>query len=229
MRIQSRQTTTERYILSTMPVLYLPLYKRDSGSSGGSFLSDDGYGHVCTVTGALWTPNGRSFDGIDDYITVPDTVSLRVGSAFSVEAWAKPSTQNRDYNKVVSKNSVAYDLFMGQGTIVAQKFNFGVYDTTPTSYEVNALAQFAVNQWYHLLGTFDGTTVTLFIDGISQGTTAFSGTRPNLTSEVNIGCQNELGTIQRPFIGIIGGVRIYNRVLSAVEILNNYIATAWRY
>ena len=52
------------FIFDPSLVLYLPLHQRD----GSSFMSKDAYGHVCTVTGAVWTPEGRLFDGVDDYI-----------------------------------------------------------------------------------------------------------------------------------------------------------------
>src|SRR3990167_5915362 len=45
-------------------VLYLPLWKKD----GSSFMSDDAYGHLATVTGATWGSQGRTFDGVDDLI-----------------------------------------------------------------------------------------------------------------------------------------------------------------
>ena len=48
-----------RFKLDPSLVLYLPLYELD----GSSFRSRDAYGHLATVTGALWTPQGRTLMG----------------------------------------------------------------------------------------------------------------------------------------------------------------------
>jgi len=49
------------FIFDPSLVLCLPLYERD----GSSFPSRDTYGHLCTVTGALWRENGHYFGGLD--------------------------------------------------------------------------------------------------------------------------------------------------------------------
>ncbi len=64
--------------------LYVPLWHPITSVS--PFTSLDKNSHICTVTGTVWTPDGRIFDG-DDYITVPTDASLNVGTGdFSVEA-----------------------------------------------------------------------------------------------------------------------------------------------
>lgn len=63
--------------------LYLPLYELD----GSSFMSKDAYGHLCTVTGALWRPNGRWFDKTSDIITCGN-----IGTARTLCFWFKPDT-----------------------------------------------------------------------------------------------------------------------------------------
>ena len=70
------------FIFDPYLVLYLPLYELD----GASFMSKDAYGHLCTVIGALWRPNGRYFDGIDDRI---DLGIALLGNANTLEIWAR--------------------------------------------------------------------------------------------------------------------------------------------
>ena len=101
--IADRQFATERYILSTLPSLYLPLHRLDSGDSGGKFISADGHGRVCTVTGALISQGGRTFDGSDDKIIIPsaDTLSLRNNG--SVLLWIKVSTRQAKWIRYTSR------------------------------------------------------------------------------------------------------------------------------
>ena len=57
----------QEFIHDPSLVLYLPLYKH-----AGAVISDESHlGHLCTVTGALWRPNGRYFNGSTNKIEIP--------------------------------------------------------------------------------------------------------------------------------------------------------------
>ena len=73
-------------------VLYLPLY----GQDGASFMSQDAGGHLCAVTGALWRPDSRYFDGIDDKINCGHSPALNLTSGVTVEVWFKPVSVSAD-------------------------------------------------------------------------------------------------------------------------------------
>ena len=92
----------ERFILSTRPVLWLPLYRKD----GDTILSSDGYGHLCTVTGALWTPQGRTFDGAS-YISIPNHASLNITEAISLEAWVYYTVTGQGFPRILAKGGLA--------------------------------------------------------------------------------------------------------------------------
>ena len=85
------------FIFDPSLVLYLPLYQPD----GASFASRDAYGHLCTVTGALWTPQGRTFDGADDIIDLGNNVQT-VLDAFEIMNY--PSNPN--YEKALVRLQV---------------------------------------------------------------------------------------------------------------------------
>src|SRR3990167_7671142 len=84
-----RLFSTRRYILSTHPTLYISGRRDFQGTN--QFLSDDAYGHLCTRTGALWTPLGYPFDGADDYITLPLACSVRNATQVTLVMWFKPT------------------------------------------------------------------------------------------------------------------------------------------
>ncbi|GAG96548.1 unnamed protein product [marine sediment metagenome] len=67
-------------------VLYLPFYDLD----GVSFASKDHYGRLCTATGALWLPNGRYFDGVNDRVVLASALNeVSVGHPFTILLWVK--------------------------------------------------------------------------------------------------------------------------------------------
>lgn len=162
-----------------------------------------------------------SFDGISNYVNISDAPILRVDTHFSVEAWVQPAIQPVIYTKVVSKNSVAYDWYLGMDTLDYQTFAFGVYNTVLDNHKVRSLTKFIPGKLYHVLGTFNGSNTELFLDGLSQGITTFWGERPALNSDITFGCQNQIGLIYRFFKGLIGQVRLYDRVLDAEEAMAN--------
>ena len=59
-----------------------------SEMDGNSFISRDTCGHSCSVTGAIWRPDGRYFDGDDDLINCSDNGALNFTTGeFTLEAW----------------------------------------------------------------------------------------------------------------------------------------------
>jgi hypothetical protein len=75
--------------------------------------------------------------------------------------------------------------------------------------------------WYHAAVTFDGTNEILYLNGILEGTAAQAFTpRSDSIQKLAIGTTiNSTGTASGRFKGSIDDVRIYNRALSAKEIL----------
>src|SRR5581483_11362428 len=76
----------------------------------------------------------------------------------------------------------------------------------------------AVNTWTHLAGTYDGTTLRLYVNGTQVGTAAKTGGIAVSTNPLQIGGDSIYGQY---FSGVIDEVRIYNRALSVTEIKND--------
>ncbi|MBI2851406.1 MAG: hypothetical protein HYX80_10305 [Chloroflexi bacterium] len=116
-------------------MLYLPLYKRD----GGAFESHDGYGHPATVSGALWRPGGRYFDGIDDKVNLPDVPALSPASQITLEAWFKPA-QTAAIGRIVSKFPSDYKGWsIFHGTAIGFQLYAGA--SLAEIYSANVIAQ----------------------------------------------------------------------------------------
>ena len=91
-------------------------------------------------------------------------------------------------------------------------------NNVPVTTCVPGAGSFGFGQWYHPTGTFNDSTLELFVNGISQGTTGFSGTRPTSTSPTTIGVMLQNATYIRHFGGTIDEVLIYNRGLTPTEV-----------
>jgi hypothetical protein len=80
-----------------------------------------------------------------------------------------------------------------------------------------------VGQWAFVAVTFDGTNATIYRDGLSAASGAFSlGSKPD--ARLVVGASEANGG--NPFNGLIDDVRIYNYALDALEIAHLYQSVA---
>jgi len=87
-----------------------------------------------------------------------------------------------------------------------------------------------VGTWNYVGGTWNGTTVTTYLNGLQQSTGALAS--PPLHSSavpVQIGAVSGSAGISSPFNGYIALAQIYNRALSQAEIRQNYQAQKSRF
>lgn len=209
------------FVFDPSLVLYLPLY----GLDGSSFMSKDAYGHLCTVAGATWTPQGRKFDGTDDYISVPDHSSLDITSAITVMAWAR-------FNNIPLGNEIALNKEGAYRAIVSPEVDddqpcFRVYIGGAWR-NVIADTVLTTDTFYHIVGTYDGSYIRIYVNGVEDATpVSQSGNIATSANDLVIGDYVAGGGWN--FAGCIGEVLIYNRALTLQEIQHHYLATKWRY
>jgi len=234
--LMPRQKLQKEFMLDPSLALYLPLYEPD----GVSFMSKDRYGHLCTASGALWTPQGRAFGGVADYIDCgdKDLFSFTDGVTdipFSIEAWIKPDNI-AGTRQICSKfkGGISYEwvfrLTSGKLTIaLSDSANFG----NRIGRQYNTVI--SITAFSHVMAIYDGTELegglSLYLNGIRVDDTAFSaGVYPGMT---NLAHPLEIGRQNQPleyFSGTIGELRIYRYpALSVGERIRNYQMTKWRY
>ena len=184
----------------------------------GSNASDaSGKSHVGTLSGASRTSAGRfgralSFDGVDDWVTVPDSAFLDATSALTMEAWVRPTALG-GWRSVLLKETaggLAYSLYADDNAPwPATYINVGGFQA------VTGTAPVALNAWTHLAVTYDGATIALYVNGALAGSRSMSGPIATSAAPLRIGGNAVWGEY---FSGLIDEVRIYNRALSPAEI-----------
>ncbi len=181
---------------------------KDSGSLANTLTPTNS---VASTSGVLG--NARAFDGTNDYLACTDancggTTKLDIGTgSWSVSAWV--NTTKIPAQHVINKGSAAgqftYQLFLANGGSPA----FGLSNTGDTNFtEASASARVNDGFWHHLAGTYDGTTIKIYIDGVLQtSSTTTSGTkRTDSTSDLQIGARTDAtvayfkGFIDEPFV-----------------------------
>ena len=209
------------FIFDPSLVLYLPLHKLD----GASIMSCDAYGHLCSVTGALWTPNGREFDASDDKITVPDHSVLDIADDLTVEGWVQIFNTGGN-NSILGKATTIWSQV--SYTLQVWSTEQPVFGLSSAGGAPSSLAGAVVSKgrWYHLCGTFKRPNRTLYVNGKLDKSDNWDNDIYVGTADLYIGrYAGNSATLD----GMIGEVRIYNRALTPLEIQQNYLATKWRY
>ena len=213
------------FIIDRSLVLYLPFYELD----GASFMSRGACGHLCTVTGALWRPNGRFFDGSDDKIIIAKNSAFEMASAFTIEVWvnldSSPPAQHQFAVEVNSNNYAERLGICAYRNVTGNKV--GCYNTDTPGWVI-ADSALTLGTFCHSAATFtSGGALAFYLNGSADGTPAL-GNIPSWTAG-DVKVDISLAGIGSALKGLIGEVRIYNRALTPLEIQHNYLATKWRY
>ena len=96
--------------------------------------------------------------------------------------------------------------------------NFTVEDAAGTQVNANSGVSLSLNAWHFIVGTYDGTTVSLYVDGQLAGTAPLTGPIQDNSSTTSIGTKFADGTTFYSFNGRVDDVGIYNRALTPAEL-----------
>jgi len=165
------------------------------------------------------------FDGSGDYIEIPDQANLNSDSQITVAAWIKPSAG--DYRTIVSKGYSSSDG--GYAIRIARdsepiKLFFQVYNTGGTIGGAGVYSNIANGNWYHVVGTYDGSYVRLYINGVLNDSAALTGSIKSNTLPVRLGRLSTSAGATEYYSGLIDDVRIYNYTRTADQIMQDYNA-----
>ncbi len=186
-------------------------------ASGATTADGSGKGNVGTLGGATRTTAGRfgsalSFDGVNDWVTVNDSASLRLTTGLTVEGWAYP-TAGGDWRTLALKEisgQLSWALYpFGENGIP------GGHANTGADLWASGTGSPPVNTWTHFATTYDGTTIRLYINGVQVGTRAQTGTLRAGPEPLRFGGNGVWGEW---FAGRLDEIRVYDRALSASQI-----------
>ena len=186
-------------------------------ASGTQVADSSGNGNAGTTTGAARTAAGRfgravSFDGVNDWITVPDSGTLDLYDRMTIEAWVRPDTTG-EWGTAVLKESaddLAYALYAGATNGRPR----GQIRTTAHA-RATGPSVLPAGAWSHVATTWDGTTVRLYVNGSQVATAAASGTIAASTAPLRMGGNDHW---DEWFDGTIDEVRVYSVARSAAQI-----------
>lgn len=187
-----------------------------------------GNGNTGTLTnGPLWTTGKRGravlLDGSDDFIDIP-SATIFDNPYVTVCAWASPTVDTNSQEVVSRRNQTGENSSWRLGTGNTNgEWRFEAINSGGTTGSAQSATGFRLNEWQHICGVFNGSTVRLFTNGSQAASSALSGTLDPISRNINIGTRNQgsgLGVLK--FNGRVDDVRVYSRVLAPDEIQTLY-------
>lgn len=178
-----------------------------------------------------------SFDGVDDFVSIADAPSFDLTNAITLDAWIY-RTKSNAYQAIVGKWSGnaypyapgedaqrSYMLYVHNSNGLAMIISTnGGQRSGDHAYVIGATVP--LNTWAHVAGTYDGSSINLYLNGNPAGSIPYNQPAFDSTAPVRIGTYVNVGYPQEAlsFGGNIDEVEIFNRALSPSEIDSIYLA-----
>ncbi|NDB60015.1 LamG domain-containing protein, partial [bacterium] len=162
-----------------------------------------------------------NLDGVNDYVKMNSITSLKKAGAITVSAWVKPNVKWSTICSSCIRPYIQSGREFGIGALWdggnTSRLYFG-YDTI----DFTSVSEPQVGSWTHIAFTYDANTNTViyYKNGIASSPKTYNGSLiPDLGSIFEVGRDPIDGGY---FNGSIDEVRLYNRALSASEVLDLY-------
>lgn len=162
--------------------------------------------------------------GYVDVGAIPSKLQFASGAPFSLEAWCYLRTNDTIGIAMITEgfaddSKIRYYLRFPND--LTYRPMFGWYDGSDRA--VTASTAMQRDMWHHCVGTFDGTTQRLYIDGSFVGQNTTLGTQPGGTGNLYVGRRWDTSG-NNNWGGYLDEVAIYNYALSGAQIAAHYNA-----
>jgi len=157
-----------------------------------------------------------NFDGVDDYLTIKNSTSLKIQDAITIETWIKPFATSSDASDwmIIGSKGLSYELTVSKKGVVRA----GIINELNKRVILDVNKPEIINNWTHLVMTYDGSDIKLYMNGILVGTKSQTGKIRNIAGDLLIG--KHANTYH--FNGMIDEFYVYDKVLDASVVLEHY-------
>lgn len=167
-------------------------------------------------------------DGEDDYFLVDDSDPPKINrdwEEITMECWVKINALDDSWNRIISlddqpTNAKVVTLYYDDDDNQHGFFvKAGGKNSDPAQH--NVLEDIPLNEWLHLVGTYDGSNAHYYVNGKLEKQHAMAGGKISKGGLLlGIGDRSD-GVNADAIQGYIDEFRIYDRALSAAEVKNN--------
>ena len=160
-----------------------------------------------------FSQNALSLDGTNDYVNCGTGTSLNItGTAITMEAWIYPTSWRTNIwqGNVISKEGTGTGYMLRVGAGGKLNMNVGNGPGAGTWNELSSSTTvLTLNTWQHIAGTYDGSYLRLYVNGIVTDSLAKTVTMTG-SNTINLLLGTSPYDLTRTFPGKIDEVRIWN-------------------
>lgn len=158
-----------------------------------------------STTQSKWGGSSMYFDGAGDWLTTPITPNITIpsSSSFTIEGWFYWNTVPTGYAMILSDSGGASSRYFAiNGSRIDVQFGATAGTTAYASYTLSN------NTWFHIAVVRNGTTVSIFVNGVSQTVTQATQSNPLFDQGSTLYLGRFGGTTAYEFNGYIDDLRI---------------------
>ena len=215
-------------------VLYLDAANYLSYTSGSTIWRDLSSSNVSgsLINGSTFSSTNVGsivFDGVDDYASIPGNTAINISGDYTIEVWVNTNTISTSPSvKVITSQWSADPKSMYLGFYPNNFISH--YRTLADNTHYNATFAISssdfVNKWNQVVGITSGSVLQIWSNGSLKGSASWPGVASVPNQPLLI---SGISPSDQPFSGKVASTKIYNRALTASEVLQNYNATKARF
>ena len=203
-------------------------------NTGTTATDSSSYSNTANLVGAGWGEgilgSGAHFSEYGQVVDVPDTIAYAPATGFTWSAWVKPGADDTNQAIITSYDAVSCDDIT-LGLNIAEGFPGGFFfkndylGVCPQHPNGRVFWEPAggiqLGQWYYVTAVMDyaNQEISLYVNGIKRVTQTWAGTPNTRIMDTKIGGTGSTDLARGKFKGDIDEVKMYNRPLTASEIL----------
>jgi hypothetical protein len=160
--------------------------------------------------------NALNFDGVGDVIVIPASPALSP-QRFTLETWFWVNTPvGSNWRSLVANWTDSWTDGFGLYTPNNNPFTVGIGINTHSSPSAVSTTTFAGNTWYHIAATYDGSFIRLYINGVLNTSTSYTGPVNVSSNSFRLG-----GGVTNYFLnGRLDNTRLWDKALLPQEIVS---------
>ena len=157
--------------------------------------------------------NAAGFDGVNDRVSVPSSANLNDTGSLSLETWARPSRLPASTATLMRKEGQYLVRLTAAGAVTVRLYVGSGYKELTTPGIVTA------GTWNHVVATWDGATMRIYVNGSERASAPVVGVRPTTANALFLA--SSLGTSDF-FNGTLDETAIYRGALSAARVRDHW-------
>jgi hypothetical protein len=161
-----------------------------------------------------------AFNGTSQLVRVPSSATTAIVGPMTVEAWIKRSVVGVQHSIVEKYDCNGIGGYVLRVT-ATDKIMFGTRDDCNFGVNVTGATSIPANVWTHVAGSWDGSTLRVFVNGVSDGALASNRPQKPGNSAMKIGERGNAGVANSFFNGQIDEVRLWGVARTAAQINAN--------